>query len=106
LGRVVNESPVRELPLVTRNFAQIVGLSPGVAVGVYNAGELGLSGTARSQIAKSNDGTFVHGARSYDNNFQIDGVSVSDVQGTAAGSGGIPIRNPESIQDFKVQTGL
>ena len=106
LGRVVNESSVSDLPLVTRNFAQIVGLSPGVAVGVYNAGELGLGGTALSQIAKSNDGIFVHGARSYENNFQIDGVSVSDVQGSAAGSGGIPIPNPDSIQEFKVQTGL
>jgi len=106
LGRVVNESSVSDLPLVTRNFAQIIGLSPGVAVGVYNAGELGLGGTALSQIAKSNDGIFVHGARSYDNNFQIDGVSVSDVQGSAAGSGGIPLPNPDSIQEFKVQTGL
>ena len=59
-----------------------------------------------SQIAQSNDGIFVHGARSYDNNFQLDGISVSDVQGSAAGSGGIPIPNPDSIQEFKVQTGL
>jgi hypothetical protein len=106
LGRVVNESSVRELPLVTRNFAQITGLSPGIAVGVYNAGELGLGGTALSQIAQSNDGIFVHGSRSYDNNFLMDGISVSDVQGSAAGSGGIPIPNPDSIQEFKVQTGL
>jgi hypothetical protein len=106
LGRVVNEVAVQELPLVTRNFVQIIGLSPGVAVGVSNAGELGLGGTALSQIAQSNDGIFVHGARSYDNNFQIDGVSVSDVQGSAAGSGGIPIPNPDSIEEFKVQTGL
>ena len=61
---------------------------------------------ALSQIAKSNDGIFVHGARSYDNNFQLDGISVSDVQGSAAGSGGIPIPNPDSIEEFKVQTGL
>jgi hypothetical protein len=106
LGRVVNEIAVRELPLVTRNFSQITGLSPGVAVGVYNAGELGLGGTALSQIAQSNDGIFVHGSRSYDNNFQMDGISVSDVQGSAAGSGGIPIPNPDSIEEFKVQTAL
>jgi hypothetical protein len=49
---------------------------------------------------------FSCGARSYDNNFQLDGISVSDVQGSAAGSGGIPIPNPDSIQEFKVQTGL
>jgi Carboxypeptidase regulatory-like domain/TonB-dependent Receptor Plug Domain/TonB dependent receptor len=105
LGRVVNESTVTGLPLVTRNFAQIAGLSPGVAVGVYNAGELGLGGTALSQIAPSNDGIFVHGARSYDNNFLLDGISVSDVQGSGSGSGGIPVPNPDSLQEFKVQTG-
>jgi hypothetical protein len=106
LGRVVNESTLSELPLVTRNFTQITGLSPGVIVGVYNAGELGLGGTALSQIAASNDGIFVHGARSYDNNFILDGISVSDVQGSASGSGGIPLPNPDSLQEFKVQTGL
>ena len=106
LGKAVNERSISNFPLVTRNFAQIASLSPGVTTGVYNAGELGLGGTALSQIAKSNDGIFVHGARSYDNNFQVDGISVSDVQGSAAGSGGIPIPNPDSIQEFKVQTAL
>jgi hypothetical protein len=106
LGKVVDQTAVSGLPLVTRNFAQIASLAPGVEAGVYNAGELGLGGTALSQIAKSNDGIFVHGARSYDNNYQLDGVSVSDVQGSAAGSGGIPIPNPDSIEEFKVQTGL
>ena len=48
----------------------------------------------------------MHGARSYDNNFQLDGISVSDVQGSGAASGGIPIPSPDSIQEFKVQTGL
>jgi hypothetical protein len=106
LGRIVNESSVQGLPLATRNFAQIIGLSPGVSVGVYHAGELGLGGIALSQIAQSNDGVYVHGARSYDNNYQMDGISVSDVQGSAAGSGGIPIPNPDSVQEFKVQTAL
>src|SRR5277367_120263 len=106
LGKVVNETAVTGLPLVTRNFAQLASLSPGVSAGVNNAGELGPGGTALSQIAASNDGIYVHGARSYDNNFQLDGISVSDVQGSAAGSGGIPIPNPDTIQEFKVQTGL
>jgi Carboxypeptidase regulatory-like domain/TonB dependent receptor-like, beta-barrel len=106
LGRVVNKRAVSGLPLATRNFAQITGLSPGVTVGVYNAGELGYGSTALSQIAKSNDGIFVHGARSYDNNFQLDGISTSDVQGSDSGSGGIPVPNPDAIEEFKVQTGL
>src|SRR5205085_10656150 len=41
-----------------------------------------------------------------DNNFELDGISVSDVQGSASGSGGIPIPNPDTIEEFKVQTGL
>lgn len=106
LGRVVNENAVTGLPLVTRNFAQIASLSPGVVAGVSNAGELGLGGTALSQINDSNDGIFVHGARSYDNNWQLDGISVSDMQGSGSGSGGVPIPNPDTIQEFKVQTGL
>src|SRR3954470_14802223 len=64
LGQVINEPAVSSLPLATRNFAQLVGLTPGVATGVSNAGELGLGDTALSQIARSNDGLFVHGARS------------------------------------------
>lgn len=106
LGRVINEQQVSGLPLVTRNFAQITSLSPGVESGVLNAGELGLGGTSQSQIASSNDGIFVHGARSYDNNYLLDGLSINDVQGSASGSGGIPAPSPDSIQEFKVQTAL
>lgn len=106
LGRLATERTVSGLPLATRNFAQITVLSPGVAAGVYNAGELGIGGSALAQVGKSNDGVYVHGARSYDNNWQLDGVSVSDVLGSGATSGGIPTPNPDSVQEFKVQTGL
>src|SRR4051812_3614158 len=106
LGRLINQATISQLPLVTRNFTQLTGLSPGVAVGVYNAGELGNGGTAMSQVGSSNDGIFVHGSRSYDNNWQLDGVSVSDVLGSGAASGGLPIPNPDTLQEFKIQTGL
>jgi hypothetical protein len=106
LGRIASEEAVNDLPLVTRNFTQIAGLSPGVIIGVNNAGELGVGATALSQIGKSNDGIFVHGGRSYDNNWQMDGISVSDVLGSASGSGGIPTPNPDTLREFKVQTGL
>jgi Carboxypeptidase regulatory-like domain len=46
LGRTVDQRMVSELPLVTRNYTQIAGLSPGVTAAVYNAGELGTGGTA------------------------------------------------------------
>ena len=106
LGRTVNERMVTDFPLVTRNYTQMTGLSPGVVAGVYNAAELGTGGTALSQLGKSNDGIYVFGARSYDNNWQLDGISVSDVQSSGSISGGIPIPNPDTLQEFKVQTGL
>ena len=106
LGRTVDNRELNSLPLATRNVAQIVGLSPGVTAGVFNAGELGLGGIALSQIASSNDGIFAHGARSYDNNWELDGISVSDVQSSGAGSGGIPVPNPDGLQEFKVQTAV
>jgi hypothetical protein len=106
LGKVVNEAAVSGLPLVTRNFAQIAGLSPGVLVGVANAGELGTGATALSQISKSNDGIYVHGARSYDNNWQLDGLSISDVMSSGSASGGIAVPNPDTLEQFKVQTAL
>jgi len=106
LGRVVDGEMVTNLPLVTRNYTQIAVLSPGVSAGVFNAGELGSGGMPLSQISGSADGIFVHGARSYDNNYELNGVSVNDVQGSGSSSGGIPIPNPDLIQEFKVQTGL
>lgn len=106
LGGLVSRKTLANLPLATRNFAQIAGLSPGVTVGVYNAGELGSGGTANSQVGSSNDGIFVHGSRSYENNWQLDGISVSDVMSSGSASGGIPIPNPDTLEEFKMQTGL
>src|SRR5580704_9840039 len=106
LGRVVDNRAIEALPLASRNFTQIVDLSPGVLAGVSNAGELGTGGNGLGQIGPSNDGIFVHGSRSYDNGYEFDGVPVTDLQASSNASGGVPIPNPESIEEFKVQTGL
>ena len=106
LGKATNEETIHELPLATRNFSRLAGLSAGVVTGVYNAGELGIGGTALSEISSSYDGLYVHGTRSYDNNWQLDGISVSDVLSTSTSSGGIPIPNPDAVREFKVQTGV
>ena len=106
LGRVVDARAIQALPLATRNFTQIVDLSPGVSTGVNNAGELGAGGAGLAQIDPGNDGIFAHGLRSYDNSYQFDGVPVTDLQASSIASGGIPIPNPDAIEEFKVQTGL
>lgn len=106
LGRVVDNPSIEALPLATRNFTQIVNLSPGVLTGVNNASELGVGSGGLGQIGPSNDGIFVHGSRSYDNGYEFDGVPVTDLQASSNASGGILIPNPDAIEEFKVQTGL
>jgi len=100
-GRVVNQEVVQSLPLVTRNYTQIIGLSTGMVTDVTNASELGRGGGGRviSNVR-------VQGSRPYDHNFQMDGVEVNDFESSAGGNtAGVAIPNPDTIQEFKVQTG-
>jgi hypothetical protein len=105
LGRVVNEQAIEGLPLVTRNYTQIIGLSPGIEAPVTNATELG-RGSGGVSPTQTTAGLFVNGARSYDNNFQMNGISVNDNEATGGSSGGIPIPNSDTLAEFKVQTAL
>jgi hypothetical protein len=100
LGRAVNERDVTSLPLVTRNYQEILTLSPGIAADVPNAAGLG-SGSGNQIHA--------HGARATDDSFEMNGVDVNDLFTGGTGSGGgtstVPVPNPDTIQEFKVQTG-
>lgn len=97
LGNVVDQRQVESLPLVTRNYQQILGLSAGVSAEVFNAGALGRGGV--------DDNFVTGGASSSDNNFQMNGVEINDLQGSGHFSGGVATPNPDTIQEFKVQTG-
>jgi Carboxypeptidase regulatory-like domain len=100
LGRVVGEAVVTSLPLVSRNFTQILALSPGITTDVTNAAELG-RGSGGQITAR----TSVNGSRSFDHNFQIDGVDTNDFQQSDNGlTPGAAVPNPDTIQEFKVQT--
>ena len=44
LGRVTDSEMLENLPLVTRNFTQIIGLNPGVSQEVNNASQIGRGG--------------------------------------------------------------
>jgi hypothetical protein len=98
LGRVVDSRAVESLPLVTRNYTQIIGLSPGITSDVTDAGALG-RGTGGTSPPNA------HGNRSYDNNFQMNGLGVNDIFSQGTISGGVPVPNPDTIMEFKVQTG-
>jgi outer membrane receptor protein involved in Fe transport len=96
LGNVVDEKQVSALPLVTRNYSQILGLSPGVSAETFSAGEIGRGGV--------DDSLVTGGGVAADNNFQMNGVEVNDLQSSGHYSGGVATPNPDSIQEFKVQT--
>lgn len=99
LGHVTTGELVQSLPLVTRNYTEIIGLNPGVSTDVTNAGELGRGLGGEPPGGASSAGTSL-----MDNNFQLNGIAVDDFQQSGAFSGGIPIPNPDTIQEFKVQT--
>ena len=99
LGGVVTGETVQSLPLVTRNYTQIIDLSPGVSADVTDARELGRGGGGDGA-----DAVVAAGTTNADNNFQMDGVEIDDLQGSGNFSGGVAIPNPDTIQEFKVQT--
>jgi Carboxypeptidase regulatory-like domain len=105
LGRATDSQMLENLPLVTRNFTQIIGLNPGVSQEVNNASETGRGGG--SQEANPAGGSIMtQGATATDNNFQMNGLTMNDMQGSWIYSAGIPAPSPDAIQEFKVQTAL
>ena len=98
VGGLVSGATVTNLPLSTRNFTQVIDLSPGVVANVATATAVG-NGTMDINV---------NGSGSDQNTYMMDGVVTTNYgSGGAAQSGsyaGIPIPNPDSIQEFKVQT--
>src|SRR5256886_706260 len=93
-GRVVDSRAVSELPLATRNFTQILALSPGATVALPD----------NSALGRNSQNISVNGARTTQNNYQINGVDANRLGVNAAGTLAVPA--PETIQEFKVQTSL
>ncbi|MBL8218026.1 MAG: TonB-dependent receptor [Bryobacterales bacterium] len=101
LGRVVDETTVKQLPLATRNFTQLLALSPGVNAQLNDAAALG----------RGTQNVSAGGARRVSNAMQIDGVDVVNIHTNSAAenalsSNGVLVPSPEAIQEFKVQTAL
>lgn len=94
LGRVVDTRAVSELPLATRNFTQILGLSPGAATYLPD----------NTSVGRNSQNISVNGGRVTNNNFQINGIDANSMGTNSAPSLAVPA--PETIQEFKVQTSL
>ena len=99
MGTVIGAQTATAIPLTTRNYTNLLGLSAGANASVNNATGLGKGGV---DIA-------VNGASPIENNFSMDGVAI-----TSGGSGsvvqgfyvGMAIPNPDTLQEFKIQTSL
>ena len=99
LGRAVDQQAIEALPLANRNYTQILSLSPGVVVGLPDATELG----------RGTQDVTANGQKTTANNIQFNGVDANNLsQNSAEADGeevGVAVPAPDTIQEFKVQTG-
>src|SRR5690348_15998856 len=93
-GQAIESKTIRDLPLATQNFQQLLTLSSGAQ------SEL----NASAQLGRGNVRVIVNGQREDNNNYLIEGISATDYN--VAQATNIPLPNPDVIQEFKVQTSL
>jgi hypothetical protein len=93
-GQSLGTETVRELPLATQNFQQLLTLSSGAQSELNNSTQLG-----RGDVRM-----IVNGQREDNNNYLIEGISATDYN--VAELTNTPLPNADVIQEFKVQTSL
>jgi len=99
LGGLVDDAAIQSLPLSSRNYTQILGLSPGVAADLPTATVLGNG----IQNVASN------GATPTANNIQFNGIDANNLLENSAALAqdyevGTAIPAPDTIEEFRVQT--
>lgn len=93
-GRTVSGETIRQLPLPTRNFQQLLTLSPGAQTGVTNSTDLGRG-----------DATItVNGQRTTSNSFKINGIDANSIGTNSTPNIAVPAT--DSLQEFIVQTSM
>jgi len=93
-GRVINDTQVNQLPLPTRNYTQLLSLSPGAVSSLPNNAELG----------RGDADINVNGQRSTSNNVILDGTEVNSPGTNSTPSLLVP--PPDAIDQFIVQTSM
>jgi len=94
IGRVIEGPTIRQLPLATRNFQQLLTLSPGTSASVSNNSELGRGDSIIS----------VNGQRTTSNNVRINGIDANAIGTNSTPNIAVPAT--DSLQEFIVQTSL
>jgi hypothetical protein len=93
-GQVIESGTIRQLPLSTRNFQQLLVLQAGAQASVPNSTDLGRGDTAFS----------VNGQRTTSNSVKINGVDANSIGTNSTPNLAVP--TTESLQEFIVQTSL
>lgn len=97
VGTLQNEQALRNLPLNTRNFNQLIGLSPGVMPAQTQSGNLAIT------AARGTTANVVNGVGFRSNNYRVDGVDNSENHNGQ----GIMLYPPvEAIQEFRLETSV
>ena len=100
-GSVISGEEIRDLPLATNNFTQLLALSPGVLAPLNDATALG----------RGTQNVNVNGARTSSNSVYVDGVDAVNVHTNSSAnnsfaSNSVIIPPPDAVQELKIQTAL
>jgi outer membrane receptor protein involved in Fe transport len=100
-GSVIGGEEIRDLPLATNNFTQLLALSPGVLAPLNDATSLG----------RGTQNVNVNGARTSSNSVYVDGIDAVNVHTNSSAnnsfaSNSVIIPPPDAIQELKIQTAL
>jgi hypothetical protein len=93
-GHVIEGATIRQIPLSTRNFQQLLVLQAGAQASVSNNTDLGRGDTAFS----------VNGQRTTSNSVRINGIDANSIGTNSTPNLAVP--TTESLQEFIVQTSL
>ena len=93
-GQAISSNTIRNLPLATQNFQQLLTLSTGAQSDL----------NASAQLGRGDVRIIVNGQREDNNNYLIEGISATDYN--VAELTNTPLPNPDVVQEFKVQTSL
>lgn len=94
-GQLVSRAQIENLPLNGRDFSQLILLQPGTTQARSDVGDI-LTGKG-SKVS-------VHGARTAQNAYMLDGTDIMDALGRSAGSAQGLVSGIESVQEFTVLT--
>ncbi|HEV8345025.1 MAG TPA: TonB-dependent receptor [Vicinamibacterales bacterium] len=94
-GQLVSRAQIESLPLNGRDFSQLILLQPGTSQARSDVGDI-LTGKG-SKVS-------VHGARTAQNAYMLDGTDILDALGRSAGSAQGIVSGIESVQEFTVLT--